>query len=167
MKFFFDGTEQPINRPKNHQKRKDYYSGKKKAYTIKHQVATSNTGEIKAVSKNHIGKTHDKTIYDDSRIYTIVKVKKKSVRFKGHGDLAYFGTNLHIPFKKPKGKKLTKSQKQFNHQFNSRRTKLCEHPIGKMKIFRIIHDKFRNPLKRHTLIFKNIAGLTNMMFYPA
>lgn len=164
---FFDGTEQPINRPGNRKGRKDFYSGKKKTHTIKHQVTTSNTGKIKAVSKNYIGKTHDKTIYDNSRTYTIVKVRKKSVRFKGHGDLAYLGTNLYIPFKKPKGKELTVSQKKYNHRFNSRRTKLCEHPIGKMKIFRIIHDKFRNPLKKHTLIFKNIAGLTNMMFYPA
>lgn len=156
----FDGTEQSINRPGNSKGRHDYYSGKKKTHTIKHQVVVNARGRIKSVSTNYIGKTHDKAIYDQSRVYTNHhKLKKK-------GDLAYIGTSLLTPFRKPKGRKLSSFQKKFNHQFNSQRITI-EHSIGKMKIFRIIHDKFRNPLKSHTLIFKNIAGLTNMMFYSA
>lgn len=37
LKLFFDGTEQPTNRPKKGQRK--WYSGKKKRHTIKHQVA--------------------------------------------------------------------------------------------------------------------------------
>ena len=92
--------------------------------------------------------------------------KSKLVKLKRKGDLGYIGTILQTPFRKPKGKELTLQQKKFNRRFNSERTTI-EHTIGKMKIFKIIHDKFRNPLKTNHLIFKNIAGLTNMMFYAA
>ena len=39
-----------------------------------------------------------------------------------------------------------------------------EHGIGKMKIWRIAAERYRNPLRRHTLIIKNVAGLHNMVF---
>ena len=33
-----------------------------------------------------------------------------------------------------------------------------------MKIWRIAAERFRNPIRRHTLIIKNVAGLHNLMF---
>ena len=46
----------------------------------------------------------------------------------------------------------------------SRRRIVAEHGIGKMKIWRIAAERFRNPSRRHTLILKNVAGLHNLMF---
>ena len=40
----------------------------------------------------------------------------------------------------------------------------AEHGIGKMKIWRIAAERYRNPTRRHTLILKNVAGLHNLMF---
>lgn len=162
---FFDGTEQQIQRPKKGQKK--WYSGKKKKHTIKHQVVvirnqvTAKKKEkqkvrIAAISKATVGKTHDKPIYENARV---VKPPGSS----SYGDLAYQGTALVIPIKKPKGQKLTPAQKQINRE-HSRERVVVEHGIGKMKIWKILSDRYRNPRKDHTLIAKNVAGLSNLMF---
>ena len=36
--------------------------------------------------------------------------------------------------------------------------------IGKMKIWRIAADRYRNPPRRHTVMMKNVAGLHNRMY---
>ena len=44
MEAFVDATEQEIPRPKDKEKRKEYYSGKRKRHTIKTQIATNKDG---------------------------------------------------------------------------------------------------------------------------
>jgi hypothetical protein len=39
----------------------------------------------------------------------------------------------------------------------------AEHGIGKMKMWRIAADTYRDP-RRHTLILKNVVGLHNRMY---
>jgi len=41
---------------------------------------------------------------------------------------------------------------------------VVEHGIGKMKVWRIAAERYRNPRRCHTLMMKNIAGLHNLMF---
>ncbi len=161
LELFFDGTEQQTQRPGKGQKK--WYSGKKKKHTIKHQVVVSKIKtegktrlRIKAVSKSFYGKTHDKKIYDKSKT-------NKPPGVPGSGDTAYLGTVLAIPHKSSKKKKLTQKQKKENRKLSSKRV-VVEHAIGKMKIWHILSQRFRNKRKDHTLIFKNIAGLHNLMF---
>jgi len=167
---FFDGTEQPRNRPQAKQKR--YYSGKKKRHTLKSQVvvvrkrkkAGRRKGKQKqkrrvrvaAVSPTHPGKVHDKKVYDRTR--TIVP---RDVA--GYGDTGYQGTRLRTPLKKKRGQKLSRRQRRGNRRISRKRI-VAEHAIGKMKIWRIVSERFRNPTRRHTLINKNVAGLHNRMF---
>jgi hypothetical protein len=160
---FFDGTEQPTNRPKKRQKK--WYSGKKKRHTIKHQVVVVKKKEkteekqkvrIASVSKTFFGQTHDKKMYDQTRAHTPPGVERKA-------DLGFLGTPLILPFKKPKGKELTQEQKEWNRVHSSQRV-CVEHGIGKMKIWRICRDQFRGRRKDHSLLFKNVAGLHNLMF---
>ena len=166
IKLFFDGTEQPTNRPKKGQKK--WYSGKKKRHTIKHQVVVvrkkKKTGRgkkkrrvrIAAVSKTFYGRTHDKRMYEQTRATSPPGVAQ-------HGDLGYKGTFLKTPTKKPRGGKLTNRQKMSNHSHSSQRI-VVEHGIGKMKIWRICRDQYRNLRSMHAVMFKNIAGLHNLMF---
>jgi len=78
-------------------------------------------------------------------------------------DFEYQGMHLIVPVKKPKGKPLSEKAKVYNRAHNSERM-MVEHVIGKMKFFRILSDRFRNPLNTHALIFKNVSGLCNVMF---
>lgn len=162
---FFDGTEQPTNRPGPGKHQKNWYSGKKKKHTIKHQLVVAKKNSISgekrrtrivAVSKTFPGKTHDKTIYDESRMI-------KPPDILGTADSGYQGTTLNIPTKKPKGGKLTKKQRKTNRALSRKRV-VVENSIWQMKIWRIVRDQFRGKRRNHCLIFKNIAGLHNLMF---
>ena len=68
-----------------------------------------------------------------------------------------------MPIKKPKGKQLTSEQKQFNLELSRKRIKV-EHTIGRMKVYQILAQRYRNNLSNHTIVFKNVAGLYNLMY---
>jgi len=163
---FFDATERPIPRPTRGQKR--FYSGKKKRHTVKHQVvvvrrrkrpgrtARPRRVRIAAVSGAFPGRTHDKRVYDRTRVLTPPGVKRT-------GDTGYVGTGLDTPTRRPPKGALTARQKAVNRRVSRRRI-VVEHGIGKMKVWRIAAERYRNPRRRHTLIMKNVAGLHNLMF---
>lgn len=160
---FVDATEQPVNRPQRKQRRS--YSGKKKRHTVKHQVVVTRKrkvpGEkqrvrIKAVSKAAKGRVHDKKLYDRSGL-RIPKGVSKS------GDSGYQGSDLRVPKKKPRNGQLSDDEKRSNRRLARERI-VAEHGIGKMKIWRIAADRYRNPPRRHTVMMKNVAGLHNRMY---
>ena len=68
-----------------------------------------------------------------------------------------------MPTRKPRGRPLTARQKAGNRRVAKRRI-VVEHGIGKMKVWRIAADRYRNPRSRHTVMMKNVAGLHNRMF---
>ena len=160
---FVDATEQPVHRPKRKQRRS--YSGKKKRHTVKHQVVVTRKrkgpGEkqrvrIKAVSKAAKGRVHDKKVYDRSRLRLPTGVPKS-------GDSGYQGSDLRVPKKKPRNGQLSDEEKRSNRVLAKERI-VAEHGIGKMKIWRIAADRYRNPRRRHTVMMKNVAGLHNRMY---
>jgi DDE superfamily endonuclease/Helix-turn-helix of DDE superfamily endonuclease len=163
---FFDATERPTRRPEKGQR--EFYSGKKRRHTIKTQVVvvrrTKPPGpgvkprkvRIASVSPSVPGKTHDKKLYDRSQVVVPRDAKRT-------GDTAYLGTGLKTPTRKPRGGELTGGQKSENRKVSSRRV-VAEHGIGKMKVWRVAAERYRNPVGRHTLIMKNVAGLHNLMF---
>ena len=79
------------------------------------------------------------------------------------GDAAYLGTGLTTPTRKPRGGELTEEQKEGNREISRRRV-VAEHGIGKMKIWRAASERYRGPVKKHTLTMKNVAGLHNLMY---
>jgi IS5 family transposase len=170
QELFFDATERPTNRPQKKQRR--CYSGKKKRHTLKTQVVVvrkrkqggrRKAGQkqkrrlrVAAVSPTSPGKVHDKKVYDRTRVIVPAGVA-------AYGDTGYQGTALRTPTKKKPGRALTQRQRRGNRRLSRKRIAV-EHGIGKMKVWRIAAERFRNPRRRHTLILKNVAGLHNLMF---
>ena len=166
QELFFDRTERPTDRPAHGQQR--YYSGKKKRHTFKTQAVVTRVKKrggttrerrrvrVVAVSKTSPGSTHDKKVYDRSRV-----VIPSGTR--GYGDTAYLGTVLKTPKRKPRGGELTRREKVGNRRVSRKRI-VVEHGIGKMKVWRVAAERWRNPRRRHTLVMKNVAGLHNRMF---
>jgi hypothetical protein len=111
---------------------------------------------IAAVCPSVPGKMHDKKLYDRSRVVAPADAKRV-------GDTAYIGTPLVTPNRKPRGGELTEDQKEENRKVSRRRV-VAEHGIGKMKVWRVAAERYRNPVGRHTLIMKNVAGLHNLMY---
>lgn len=163
---FVDATEQPIDRPAKRQRRS--YSGQKKRHTVKHQVVVvrkrkprGRRGQkrkvrIASVSKAARGKVHDKKLYDRSRTQLPAGAAK-------YGDSGYQGTDLRVPKRRPPKGALSRRAKRGNRRLAKKRI-VVEHGIGKMKIWRIASDRYRNPLRRHTVMMKNVAGLHNRLF---
>ena len=65
VEFVIDGTERPINRPKDKDKQKRYYSGKQKGHKVKNNVITVRGGKVVYLSGTAEGKRHDKKIADE------------------------------------------------------------------------------------------------------
>lgn len=163
---FFDSTERPTARPVRGQKR--YYSGKKRRHTLKTQVVvarvrkrpgrgvTKRRVRVVAISPTFPGATHDKRVFDRAGVRVPAGVT-------GYGDTAYLGSGLTTPHRKPRGGALTARQKAGNRRVGRKRV-VVEHGIGKMKVWRVAAERWRNPRRRHTLVMKNVAGLHNRMF---
>jgi hypothetical protein len=110
----FDGTERPVQRPKDAEKQKEHYSGKKKRHTRKHITGSTRKKRVIILTKARAGKIHDKRQLDEADL-----VGNIPDQVKIEGDLGFQGlqkefVNIHLPHKKPRGKELTAQQKQEN-----------------------------------------------------
>ncbi len=78
----------------------------------------------------------------------------------GYQGIAKLHANSVIPKKNTKLNPLTKDDKLFNYKLSSERI-FVEHVIGKIKVFKIVSDRYRNRRKRFALRFNLIAGIYN------
>ena len=86
---FLDSTEQQISRPVDN-KRKVYYSGKKKRHTIKTQLMVNNHGIVIHKLRYKKGRMHDYDIYKKNRLITSKQVLNVF-------DLGYLGIEKDFP----------------------------------------------------------------------
>jgi hypothetical protein len=151
-----DATEQPIERPKKHQK--VYYSGKKKRHTLKTEIRITPKGRIVHVSKTHPGSVHDFTLYKSE-----VPVPKETRAYvdSGYQGLDKLHKQTELPYKASKNNALDEEEKEYNHGLSRLRVKV-ENILAQMKVFRILSDRYRNKRKRYNLKFNIIAGIVNL-----
>jgi hypothetical protein len=141
LEFVIDGTERPINRPKDKEGRKKYYSGKKKAHTVKNNMIAERKGKVKFLSDTYEGKKHDKAIADEEEYeFPGGSTLWQDTGFQGY---APEGVTILQPKKKPPKRELTESDKERNREISSKRIAI-EHHIGGMKRSQIVMQKFRN-----------------------
>jgi Helix-turn-helix of DDE superfamily endonuclease/DDE superfamily endonuclease len=98
-----DGSERRRQRPKDHAKQKEHYSGKKKAHTDKNiLLVNANTKKVVYLSPTVAGKTHDKQATDDAQIvYPHNATLDKDTGFQGYEPA---GTQTRQSKKSPKAK---------------------------------------------------------------
>jgi len=173
-----DATEQVVYRAQDNDERKKYYSGKKKAFTLKTQLVTDGEHHIEAISVAVPGALHDKKLCD--RVKTVERLPDgcEADADKGYQGLAEQVTLVTLrnvetgeeqqvpriiiqtPFKKPKGQDLTEEQKTFNRQLGAIRVRV-EHCIGWVKNWKIIATRFRCAHSIYTPIMRVVCGLVN------
>ena len=160
LEFIIDGTERPINRPKDAEKQKRYYSGKKKRHTVKNlYISDKETKRIHALSPTYEGKRHDKSIADAQQYH----FPEGSTLYKDTGFQGYEPEKITTvqPKKKPRGGQLTDSEKERNREISSQRIRV-EHSIGGVKIYRIVRDIYRNRKSGYEdLVIETAVGLYN------
>ena len=116
------------------------------------------TEEIICIAEG-CGKTHDFKLYKDTiggGVLGTIKAQGDS----GYQGIAGIHGNSGTPKKKPKGGELTKEEKAGNREI-SRGRMLTEHINAKIKVFKIMANKYRNRLKRHGLRAALICGIIN------
>ena len=151
-----DVMESPIERPNKHQK--SFYSGKQKEHTLKTQVVFGlKTNKIICLAHSK-GKTHDFKLFkkSDVKFHKLLKL----IADKGYQGIAKIHKLSETPLKKPRGGKLTKSQKKYNRKLNRLRIAV-EHINRRLKIFKILSDRYRNRHHRFGLRTNLIAGIYN------
>lgn len=138
-----DGTERPVQRPKDSQKQKKHYSGKKKRHTRKHITGSTRGKRVIILTKARPGSVHDKRQLDEEDL-----VNNIPEEIPVEGDLGFQGLqnefdNIHLPHKKPRGKELSDQQKQENRELSRQRVK-CEHAHAGIKRYGSVATVYRN-----------------------
>lgn len=142
--WIIDGTERPVQRPRDKRKQKECYSGKKKRHTKKHIVVAGGNKEILLLGKMHGGREHDYTMLKESKLLECIP---KGI--KTYVDLGFKGIEkdasleVYIPFRKPKKRELNEEEKKFNTNVNRYRVKI-ENALSGVKRYRCITDVCRN-----------------------
>jgi hypothetical protein len=158
-----DSFGQRTQRPRRRQRA--YYSGKKKAHTLKTQVAVDEqSGRIVDVSDSVPGRWADIKLLKKSRL-----LRRLPKGVGGIGDLGYVGIGeVHpaglgaSPRRKPRGKERPPEDRKYNRAFSRRRI-IVEHGIGRLRRFAAVTHVNRHRRKGHAVRVRAIAGLVNRM----
>ena len=156
-----DSFEQRTQRPKRRQRA--YYSGKKKAHTLKSQVAVDEeSGRFVDVSDSVPGRWADIKLLKRSRL-----LRRLPAGVGGIGDLGYTGIrDVHpsgaCPRRKPRGQPRPPEDVRYNRAFSRRRIAV-EHALARLRRFRAVTDVNRHRRQGHAARVRAIAGLVNRM----
>lgn len=161
-----DSFEQKVQRPKQAAERDSWYSHKKRAHTVKSQVAVDEeTGAIVAVSDSVTGRTHDLSLLKQSGL-----LARLPEGIGGLGDLGYQGIrDLHslaaCPRKKPWGKAKPRPPEDiaYNRAFSQRRI-VVENTINRLRRYQALAQTDRQHRQQHTARVCAVAGLVNRQF---
>jgi hypothetical protein len=105
------------------------------------------------------GSTHDFRLFKES--YPGMDHQILCLADTGYLGIHKLHANTQIPAKKSKLHPLTPEQKAANRELARQRI-FCEHVIGRLKVFHILSDRYRNRRKRFALRFNLIAAIYNL-----
>lgn len=104
------------------------------------------------------GRCHDFRLFKNSKLPT--QLEQMWVADSGYQGMATRHPDSCIPVKKSRHQQLSKADQHYNQQLAQVRI-VVEHTNRKLKVFRILSERYRNRRKRFGLRFNLIAGLLN------
>jgi transposase len=120
-------------------------------------IAEPKTTKIVATAFSE-GSKHDFQLFKDDQAEIAKHIRV--LADAGYQGLAELHQNCQTPFKKSKYHPLTEKEKQRNRTLARKRI-LIEHIFRKLKVFRILSERYRNRRKRFALRFNLIAAIYN------
>ncbi len=158
---FIDCSEQEIPRPKNRQRRRLYYSGKRKKHTVKNLYTANQKGLIVYKTKRRQrGREHDYHIYKKNHPELPEDVERMY-------DLGFIGVQKDfpeqissLPIKRKRNQTLTQEEEEYN-RIHSKKRIVIEHALCRLKKYRIMSDVFRNRLRKYDRVSDIVSGLVN------
>ena len=162
-----DGTERPMPRPKNPEKQKLNYSGKKKRHTRKHLAAVDEKKRVLVLTQAREGKVHDQRAHDEDDIAGSIPEAIPIEVDSGFLGLQKQYDNIHVPHKKPKGGELNDTQKEENRLLSRSRV-LCENAFAGVKRYDAVSRIYRNRIRDFDdKLMLTAAGLWNWYLMAA
>lgn len=104
------------------------------------------------------GRVHDFRVFKQSRLPLNAKIQL--LADKGYQGILKLHANSQTPKKKSKQAALSKADHRYNRDLARRRV-MAEHVNRRLKIWRILAERYRNRRRRFGLRFNLIAGLYN------
>jgi hypothetical protein len=169
VRLVIDAKEQRIQRPRTpkggagQSEQKPYYSGKKKAHTLKSQIAVQPDGHIEAVSDSVPGGAyHDLHLLRQSKLLDQLGEGEEAMLDKGYVGIQsdYPHLRLTLPFKARRNHPLEEDQKAYNRLLSRYRI-IVEHTLAYMNRFQVLAQVFRHSRKGHARLVRIVAGLVN------
>ncbi len=162
-----DTKEQRIRRPsgrdgEGNSRQRPYYSGKKKAHTLKSQVAVRPDGLIAAVSESVPGSTHDLTLLRRTKLLEQLEAGDGAMMDKAYDGIQADcpGVPLYVPYKARRNRPLTEVEEACNRELSSYRI-VVEHANAQLQKFQVLAQVYRHDREKHTRTVRVVAGLVN------
>lgn len=108
------------------------------------------------------GREHDFNLFKRSQVRFKPKTKARADR--GYQGIQHQHSNSQTPIRKlakKTNKTLSSQQKAYNREWASKRMAI-EHIVGKLKVFRILSERYRNRRRRFGRRLNLIAALYNL-----
>jgi hypothetical protein len=160
---FIDATEQELPRPKDKDRRKDFYSGKRKRHTAKMQVLSTRNKLILHLCRHVPGRVSDLLLLRATGVMRKIP-KGVVVRVdKGYEGLEeeYPKVRVEKPRKARRAHPLTVLERIYNRAMSTLRIPV-EHAIGHLKKYRLLAGIYRaKKPERYDESALVIAGLHN------
>jgi transposase len=167
VRLVIDAKEQRIQRPKSSKeddRQRPYYSGKKKAHTLKSEIAVQPDGRIGAVSASVPGgAVHDLTLLRHTRLIERLDPGGEAAMVdKGYDGLhkEYPEHTIYRPFKARRNRPLTEAQKAYNRHLSGYRI-VVEHTNAQLNQFQVLSQVYRHSRAGHTRVVRAVAFLVD------
>jgi hypothetical protein len=168
LTFLIDGVEQEKRKPKDKERRKSDYSGKKKKHTRKQIVIGTPSGIIVDQSPSVGGRAHDFKVFKEDNEKRKVLNEFAEHRASFYGDSGFqgmedmgLGIEPRISKRARRGSPLTFEEKKLNRLRNSIRVKI-EHTFSRRKKYRIASEVYRNRDEDYDKTMTIVSGLVNL-----
>ncbi|MFO0702223.1 MAG: transposase family protein [Nitrospira sp.] len=171
VRLVVDAKEQRIQRPNNPKDeegnvqdlQKPYYSGKKKAHTLKNEIDVAPDGRIEYISPSVPGgANHDLTLQRQTRSLARLDKDEAGMVDKGYDGVQndYPDKRIYQPYKARRGHPLTEEQKEYNRHLARYRI-VVEHTNAQLNRFEVLKQVYRHAREGHGRIVRVVAGLVN------
>ena len=167
VRLVIDSKEQRIRRPSGRDEegnslQRPYYSGKKKAHTLKTQIAVRPDGLIEAVSDSVPGSTHDLTLLRKTKLLEHLEPDEGAMMDKGYDGIEkdHPTLPLSLPYKARRNRSLSDIEEACNQELSSYRI-VIEHTNAQLQNFGVLAQTYRHARPKHSRTFRAVAGLVN------
>jgi hypothetical protein len=164
VRLVVDTKEQRIRRPKGeYAAQKPYYSMKKRAHTLKTQLAVRPDGLIESVGASVPGGSrHDKTLLKESGVLDRLPPGRGVMADKAYHSLRGESPSIPIVVPRParRGHPLTAHEKMAN-RFIARYRIVVEHAIAQLNRYTALRQVYRGSRSGHTRVIRVVAALVN------